>query len=313
MKDLTKKAIFVILILLIIAPGIALAQDGVVLLEDSLPIKGIEGTVEQGQLGEYLNGLFLLGIGVASGLAVLYITIGGVQYMVGASAGNKERGREKIMGAVGGLVLALASFLILNTINPDLLEFKIDQAIQSIVKEVQEGQDEVREEREIEDFIEEEFIDKQTWQSDANLRLILAQVTNRRVTINNRNCAYVGDFGCTSLAGILSGRFYQGVINIMDTSKCGFTINGGTEYWLHGNRSTDLTDNKTKHKPNNAVIDIRDDGCINDYIMGGTIDNPQFGTPVLECFEKVVKNGVTYQWEAGTCSGSTGNHWHVTL
>lgn len=312
--NIERKILFSLLLtaVIVLVPLLAGAQttteesaQGVVLLEGSLPLEGIEGgVVEEGQLGDYLNGLFLLGIGVASGLAVIYITIGGIQYMATANPGKKEGGREKIVAAVGGLILALAAFLILQTINPDLLQFNITSAIDDIVERIKETR-------------KPPLVEPgDPWPSDEAQRTALEQVTNGKVRPNKQNCENVGESGCTSLAGI-HPRFYSSVTGIVDRSGCTFTINAGTEYWLHGNRSQEIKSNPTKHKPGNAVIDIDDGLCINQYIMGGTLENPGPSAYSLGCpaegFARVERDGITYQWEPGGCRGSTGNHWHVEL
>jgi hypothetical protein len=68
----------------------------------------------------YLGGIYRLGIAMAVILAVVYITYGGFQYVLSASIGAKENARETIQNALIGLVLALTSYLILQTINPSL-------------------------------------------------------------------------------------------------------------------------------------------------------------------------------------------------
>ncbi len=72
-------------------------------------------------LGNYLNIIIKLFFGICGVLAVVMITMGGVQYMTSELVSSKEAGRESITHAVIGLLLALAAYLILNTINPDLL------------------------------------------------------------------------------------------------------------------------------------------------------------------------------------------------
>ncbi len=74
-------------------------------------------------IATYLKEMFKIGIGLAGVFAVFMIIIGGFQYVTAESIGGKGSGREKIEGALWGLGLALGSFLILNTINPQLLEF----------------------------------------------------------------------------------------------------------------------------------------------------------------------------------------------
>ena len=76
-------------------------------------------------LGNYLQKVFAIGIGVAAGLAVIMIVVGGIEYMSTDAIGGKEEGKERITSALWGLLLALASWLILNTINPALLNMDL--------------------------------------------------------------------------------------------------------------------------------------------------------------------------------------------
>ena len=297
-----------ILFVMVMLPGIALAQQtsqDVILLEGSLP--GIGGTVKQGELGQYLNNVFKLGIGVASGLAVIYITVGGVQYMIGASAGQKEKGREKITGAVGGLLLALGAFVILNTINPDLLEFKIVEAIQSAVARVEKTRSPVSE-------------DTGTlwlYQLGEQAREQLKIATGDRVRVNKQECKLVGEEGCTSLV-LISPRIFDPLKGIVADADCDLIINGGTEYWLHGNRNATPELNPTNHKPYNAVIDLdADSACLDPWIIkNGGFEEPipqsaqELGCPASG-FAVVTAKGFKFQWEPRGCGGSTGDHWHI--
>jgi type IV secretory pathway VirB2 component (pilin) len=75
-----------------------------------------------GALGGYLNLMIKLFIGICAVLAVIMIVMGGIQYMTSELPGNKEAGKERIMHAIFGLLLALGAWTLLNTINPDLLK-----------------------------------------------------------------------------------------------------------------------------------------------------------------------------------------------
>ena len=79
-------------------------------------------------LGQYLNIIIKLAIGLAAVLAVVMIVMGGIQYMTTELVSGKEDGKRRITNAVLGLLVALGAWLILFTINPDLLktELKID-------------------------------------------------------------------------------------------------------------------------------------------------------------------------------------------
>ena len=82
-------------------------------------------TVDPTSLSSYLQKVFEIGIGVAAGLAVIMIVLGGIEYMSTDAIGGKEEGKEKITSALWGLLLALSAWLILNTINPALLNMNL--------------------------------------------------------------------------------------------------------------------------------------------------------------------------------------------
>lgn len=76
--------------------------------------------------GEYYKTLYEVGVGLAGLLAVIMLAIGGVEYI--ASAANpsaKDDARKRITAALLGLMIALTSYLILQTINPKLTTFDI--------------------------------------------------------------------------------------------------------------------------------------------------------------------------------------------
>lgn len=57
---------------------------------------------------------FLLGI--AGGVAVLFVFIGATQYIWGWDPDTKHKGRTKIIGAVAGIIVVTLSFLIVNVV-----------------------------------------------------------------------------------------------------------------------------------------------------------------------------------------------------
>jgi hypothetical protein len=77
--------------------------------------------------GNYLNIIIKIIIGIAAVLAMVMITMGGIEYMTSELISGKEAGKETITHAVLGLVIALGAYLILNTINPQLLNVCLDK------------------------------------------------------------------------------------------------------------------------------------------------------------------------------------------
>lgn len=73
----------------------------------------------------YLKGIIQLLIAVAGVLAVIMITIGGIQYMTTDVVDYKTQAKDKIQSAIYGLILAIVSWLILYTINPELVSIKL--------------------------------------------------------------------------------------------------------------------------------------------------------------------------------------------
>jgi hypothetical protein len=76
----------------------------------------------EGGFSNYLNTIYKLGIAVCTGLAVIMIVMGGLRYVSSAAIGGKGDGKTMIQDALWGLLLALTSYLLLNTINPALLK-----------------------------------------------------------------------------------------------------------------------------------------------------------------------------------------------
>ncbi len=82
-------------------------------------------------LGDYLNLMIKIVIGLAAVLSVVMIVIGGIEVMTSELVHSKEAGKERIEGALLGLVIALGAYALLYTINPDLLKSDVDKNIPS--------------------------------------------------------------------------------------------------------------------------------------------------------------------------------------
>ncbi|MBU4030746.1 hypothetical protein KJ756_01105 [Patescibacteria group bacterium] len=74
---------------------------------------------------EYIGYLYTFGIGFVIVAALGGLVIGGFSYMLSDVVTTKEKSKEYIWGALSGLVLILAAYLILSKINPNLVNWSI--------------------------------------------------------------------------------------------------------------------------------------------------------------------------------------------
>lgn len=121
------KKIFIIIILLFIVYCLlfpvfdAPAQGAGYEIEVSLPKGAAKGT--EVSLTEYIRYLYLAGLGLIGLAALVALIIGGLIYMLSDTVFKKDQAKGMIQGAIFGLVLALSAYLILKTINPDLVNW----------------------------------------------------------------------------------------------------------------------------------------------------------------------------------------------
>ena len=94
--------------------------------DEFVPLAPIPGVIEQGfGFQQFLSGAFTLGVIVAAFLAVIMIVIGGLEYMMSEAVTSKEDAKDRITSAILGLLLILFSYILLATINPDILTLDI--------------------------------------------------------------------------------------------------------------------------------------------------------------------------------------------
>jgi hypothetical protein len=88
---------------------------------------------DSGSLPAYINALFTAILSIGAILAVLRIAYGGYMYMGSADMwGNKQQAKEIIGEAIIGLLLLLSIYLILNVINPNLLNLNVLKDISQV-------------------------------------------------------------------------------------------------------------------------------------------------------------------------------------
>ena len=116
LKRFSKISIFT-LSFSIISPLVVAAQDYVSLSRADF----LQGTPSSEGLPAFFNLMYTIGVSVASVLAIVYIFYAGFIYTTSSSSDGKSVAKRRIQAALGGLLLALGSYIILRTINPQLV------------------------------------------------------------------------------------------------------------------------------------------------------------------------------------------------
>jgi hypothetical protein len=261
------------------------------------PLPGFNSTFDiEGGLTPYLQILFRLLIGVAGLLSVIMIVLGGIEYMSTDAISGKEDGRERVTQAIIGLIIALGAWLLLNTINPNLLSLKFNPGHQTVSFDITSSDyANAPQTAEGGKYCNGKYAEGADWAQLAGAKAILpVGVTDNH---NGADCQKVGQKSCTSIRGLNPSRLQ---LIKSKCPSCEVVITGGTECWLHSQN--------TNHQPGNAVTDLRATASLNKYIWGSEeFPNSGKGDGQNHC-----KDGVNYLAEkAGQFAATTGVHWHV--
>jgi hypothetical protein len=279
-------AVFLYSLFVILYPAPAPAATDYQLLA---PIP-LEGSGCAGGAGEtckttaspYIRGVFMLVIGLATGLAVMMIIFGGIKYMSTDAFTGKSEAKETIQNAIWGLFLIISAWLILYTINPKLVEFNLNIPIQTISSAITGGTD-------------SSGGTPMTLEEIAAHNQIYRQLKLADVGTNAGPCLQGQGYGCTNLNGLPENTI-QGLISLKNDCGCIITITGGTEPGPH-----------TTHGVGIPVVDLSPTPSLNNYLAqtNSQATTPQNGTQV-----KI--GSTTYTYEVVGANGrSTGDHWHV--
>ncbi len=77
-----------------------------------------------------IRNIYTYSIVISAILAVIMITIGGIQYMTTGSYTEKDTGRERMQNAVIGVLIVIGAVLMLETINPQIVELSLFEDVQ---------------------------------------------------------------------------------------------------------------------------------------------------------------------------------------
>lgn len=275
--------IFALITLILTGTLIASAQGYV-------PLESIPGVTQAGtsvNMSDYLSGLIKFLIAFSSAFAVLMLIVGGTEYVAaGALPSAKSEAKKRMIGAITGLIIVLVSYLILNSINPKLVQFNLMlPPVGTLPSQVTPGATATT----------TPIVKGGNWPDDAATRSIFngAGIPVLGTSSGSRPCTTVGQTGCTSVYNLPSAAV-NGVIALKNACGCGVTVTGGTEYWLHRSHGS-----ATSFAP---IVDLDDNPALDNYIRntGARADNRNCG-PVSA--PKYTLKGAVYADE--------GNHWHV--
>ncbi|MBU0646276.1 pilin [Patescibacteria group bacterium] len=73
-------------------------------------------------VGDYISAIYTWLLGAALTVAIVMVMIGGLQYVISAGGGKAKEAKDRISNAVIGFVLLLFAYVILFTVNPNLLD-----------------------------------------------------------------------------------------------------------------------------------------------------------------------------------------------
>src|SRR3989344_2849863 len=254
------------------------------------PLPGIGNAGGTTNLETYLPAAFNLAIGIGAVLAFIMITWGGITYATSDAISGKAQGKEWITNAIWGLLLVISAWIILATINPQILKFNLSLD----VPKVKAGQPTVTPGVPM------------TPEQIAADAVIRTQLQNAGVSINAGPCAAGQRTGCTNLNGLPTNAV-SGLINLKIACGCNLVVTGGTE---GGHRT---------HGAGAPIVDIRPNPALNSYLRapnpidGSTATSPPPPNRTTGA-GMGPRAGYTYETIGGNPSGtSTGQHWHVVF
>jgi hypothetical protein len=251
------------------------------------PLPGVGDKGGTTTLQDYVPAIFKLAIGLSAAFAVLMIVIGGFQYMSTDAIMKKENGKKRIQNAVFGLVLVIGAWLILYTINPNLLTLNLDIKAVSTTGtgggtlgggNVLPGYT----------MTPAQIADSQATKDK------LYNDSGGKITTNSVDPCLTGQTaGCTNLND-LPANAIAGIEQLQKNCNCNLLITGGTE---GGHLS---------HGPGQPNLDLSPSSALGQYIIGKSSASTQ--TSLGQQYTVDV-NGV----KATFLEESNPPHWHVVF
>lgn len=124
-----KKLLLTFLIVMSMAPAFAYAQatptqfcnNGICTYTPLEPLPGQPANGQALTFAQYVGNIFTISIVIGGMIAVVVLVFSGITYMVSEALPQKDWGKRKMRQALWALLILLGSYLILSTINPNLV------------------------------------------------------------------------------------------------------------------------------------------------------------------------------------------------
>lgn len=184
-------------------------------------------------------------------LSIIVFAYGGIRYMFSSVPGVKTEASEQLKSAIGGLLIALSAWLILWTINPELVEFNLSLDQTGTPRTRAPGSPPINTDRPGANYTERLEGEGQYGPVPDNEFAVRDELKGEGFVINDDDVCKEEDVrNCRTYVGDLTGDTKQGTIDLMDDCKangsydCDMRISGAAE---KGN----------SHSPNSAHYDGR--------------------------------------------------------
>lgn len=110
--------------IIVSAPVMSYAQEQKILSPSEIDVKYRYPWAGTTNPADFVAKFYKIALGVVGGAALGVLVYGAVLWTVSGAVSTKQDAMEWIWAAIWGIVLLLSAYLILKTINPDLIDLK---------------------------------------------------------------------------------------------------------------------------------------------------------------------------------------------
>jgi hypothetical protein len=214
---------------------------------------GFEQETAGGDFPGYVQALYRLGLWIVGIAAMFMLTVGAFMYLSSAGNNSTMGTAKKVMtDAIMGLIIALVAWLILNTINPDLVTMKFGGMNASSGN----GTGTAPKDPDTPSVPQEG-----TYSHDEAVKVLSGAGIQ---VVSSGNCSDPNNKSCTSLEQIPK-EAVANLISLKEKSNCSFSVSGGTET---GHKS---------HGLGKPKMDVKPEDCLGDFLHKNKGDLATYG------------------------------------